>query len=157
MLTDYILDAINEYKTNDIFSVTENLLKKIEEVYAKLRLTDSNTDILIFWQEEGYFYLNTVEVNFRGRHYPFGKVMQANKHLYIFNNHFLQTGEGIKNPDIIVSEIYNIEPIDFVTAGIQSAIHDETLTTVGGSVYSVIMDKEGEVKMHVNGISEDIL
>ena len=65
MLTDYILDAINEYKTNDIFSVTENLLKKIEEVYAKLRLTDSNTDILIFWQEEGYFYLNTVEVNFR--------------------------------------------------------------------------------------------
>ena len=157
MLTDYILDAINEYKTNDIFSVTENLLKKIEEVYAKLRLTDSNTDILIFWQEEGYFHLNTVEVNFRGRHYPFGKVMQANKHLYIFNNHFLQTGEGIKNPDIIVSEIYNIEPIDFVTAGIQSAIHDETLTTVGGSVYSVKMDKEGEVKMHVNGISEDSL
>ena len=44
-----------------------------------------------------------------------------------------------------------------MTAGIQSAIHDETLTTVGGSVYSVIMDKEGEVKMHVNGISEDIL
>lgn len=157
MFTDYILDAIEEYKNNDIFAVTENLLKNIEEIYAKLRLTDNNTHILIFWQEDGCFYLNAVEVNFTGRHYPFGKVVETNKHMYIFNNHFTQTGEGIKNPDIIVSEIYNIDPTDFVTTGIQNAINDSTLMTVGGSVYSLEMNKNGEVRMYINGISEDVL
>lgn len=104
------------------------------------------------------FYCYALEIRYSRRNlgcdesvsvYPFGKIDLKNYSKYKFNNYMLDTGEGVD--DIIVNKFYTSLPETITSNIIKEAIDDTRLTTVGGNVYTVILNKYGKGKTFING------
>lgn len=74
--------------------------------------------------------------------YPFGKLREDNKDLYIFNNHILHCGEGVDG--IYVLNCFDVNPVEAKNI-VEKAIINPDLSTVGGQCQTIVMNLDGSV------------
>lgn len=160
----YVKDCIQEYlKTytgKNILEVIEGIESDMRDMFSIFKL-DNPTKIIFLWVDDSEFYCYALEIRydrseitFGNSHaisvYPFGKIDLENYFKYRFNNYLLDTGEGVD--DIIINHFFTSSPSTISSSVVKSAVDDVHLTTVGGDVYTIIMDNQKNIQSFINGI-----
>lgn len=125
--------------------------KSIIETYKQYSY-NIPTSLIFFWRENDTFYMFCSEIRYVNHHfgtaeikvyYPFGNIHQNNMDLFDFSNRCIQAGDGlITNPQIDwISKNSNVLDVSFRYT--KEAILSPQITTVGGPVYSIVLDEKG--------------
>lgn len=157
---DCILEYLKTYTGKNILEVIEGIESDMRDMFSIFKL-DNPTKIIFLWVDDSEFYCYALEIrydrseiNFGNCHaisiYPFGKIDLENYFKYKFNNFLLDTGEGVD--DIIINQFYTSSPFQISFDIVKSAVDDTRLTTVGGDVYTIIMDNKKNIQSFINGI-----
>lgn len=159
--TIYLKDCIREYLDlytgENILDIILGIENDMRDLFSIFKL-DNPTKLIFLWVDNFEFYCYALEIRYSRRNlgcdesvsvYPFGKIDLKNYSKYKFNNYMLDTGEGVD--DIIVNKFYTSLPETITSNIIKEAIDVTRLTTVGGNVYTVILNKYGKGKTFING------
>lgn len=121
--------------------------------------------IMFLWREKDKFYMYFFDVHYQFVSHSFGiekgveiqsplvPVTPENKQNYIIDNLVIEAGDGLEtNPTI--NRISYRNTLDSSVAKVKEAILNKNTPTVGGPIYSITMDKEGNIETYINGIEK---
>lgn len=145
----YFEDYINHVKNPFSLSDIEKIERELNDIFIQYPFYDGLC-INYYWTDGQVFRTYCYEIVTNKNislgslvKYPFGKIQESNKDLFIFNNHILHCGEGVDG--IYVLNSYDMQPVEASNI-VQEAIANPQLSTVGGKVQSVEMNLDGSIR-----------
>lgn len=159
-IKDCINEHLDSYNGNNILETIENVKQDISECYDILKYPGT-TQLIFMWIHQSQFYCYPFEIRFNGPNtfgcpiliLPFGAITEESFDKYKFNKHSIDSGEGIL--DIKILEYFDNKPKDFSYNIVKEAVKDKTLKTVGGNIYTITMNNEGNIMTYINEDKKD--
>lgn len=154
-IQDYLVHT--EYQG---LSLLNHLIIYIKELYHIYKIT-LPTHYIFFYREDGNFYMWYCTIYYSHEifgesriviDYPLNPIHSENKDKYEFNKYMLVAGDGLPVNPIIeriddCNEILNTRAYTIV----KQAVLDDEITTVGGPIYSVELNKNGNIQTYIEG------
>ena len=116
--------------------------------------------IMHFWKENNCFYMYLYDIRYPENNIfgttgaivnsPYKPVSIDNMKSYIFHNYIIEAGDGLKNNPLIEKCSVNKNLLNLTAGHVQKAILDSNIPTVGGNVYTVQLDLDGNINTFLN-------
>lgn len=156
-IRSYIQDYL-EHTEHQGLSLLNHLMTYIKKLYQIYKITIP-THYIFIYRDNGNFYMwyctiyyshETFGENRIVIDYPLNPIQSGNKDKYEFKKYMLVAGDGLPVNPIIeriddCNEILNTRAYTVV----KQAVLDEKIPTVGGLIYSIELDINGNMKTYV--------
>lgn len=135
------------------YLVENQIIQTVERYFSKY-YNKNFLQVCLFWRENQYFLLRAFQLNgyFKNSpflNYAFGYDYKTkNNVIKIMNHYYFDTGEGVENN---LLGFLNTNPLNFSIQTVRNAINNTDFKTVGGEVFTVTLDKHGNIETYVNG------
>lgn len=149
---DRIIEGILKEENNP-YMVEDRIIRTVRDYYTRYK-HGYFLQVCLFWKENKYFLTRVVQLNgdltnLGFFNYAFGHAFETKEPIIKIMNHYtFDTGEGSK--DSLLSELHE-NPFNFSLQTVTDVVQDKALNTVGGDIFTVSMDKYGQIKEYING------